>query len=132
MPEDVIDSDDVDYVMRRIRELYLKDSTVTIVLVAGCTWARKFVDWEVQASLRQPKDGKPNGLLAILLPPRQKAKLPDRVKLNVDSGYAYFYPYPTRSDTLASWIEDAFNARTSRASLIANPRERYAYNRQCP
>lgn len=33
--DDFIDSDDTDYVMRRIRELYLTDSTVTIVLVGS-------------------------------------------------------------------------------------------------
>jgi hypothetical protein len=38
--------------LRRIRQLYLLDSTVTIVLIGKCTWARKFVDWETQASLR--------------------------------------------------------------------------------
>jgi hypothetical protein len=54
MPEDIIRSNDDDYVMGRIRERFLKDSTVTIVLVGACTWARKFVDWEVQASLRRP------------------------------------------------------------------------------
>ena len=33
MEQDIIDSDNTDYVMSRIRELYLKDSTVTIVLI---------------------------------------------------------------------------------------------------
>ena len=44
--QDIIDSTDTDYVTRRIRELYLKDSTVTIVLIGKCTWARRYVDWE--------------------------------------------------------------------------------------
>ncbi len=57
MEDDIIDSDDTDYVMRRIRELYLQDSTVTVVLIGRCTWARRFVDWEVQSSLQRPKDG---------------------------------------------------------------------------
>ena len=60
MPDDVINSDDSDYVMSRIRTLYLRDSTVTIVLAGACTWARKLVDWEVQASLRQPANALPN------------------------------------------------------------------------
>ena len=33
MEEDIIESDNTDYVMRRIRELYLQDSTVTLVLI---------------------------------------------------------------------------------------------------
>src|SRR5438874_6156605 len=42
--DDFVDSTDEDYIKRRIRELYLTDSTVAIVLLGGCTWARKFVD----------------------------------------------------------------------------------------
>ncbi len=38
MPEDVINSNDTDYVMRRIRQDYIADSTVTIVLMGKCTW----------------------------------------------------------------------------------------------
>jgi len=33
MSQDIIDSTDTDYVMRRIRERYLSDSTVTIVML---------------------------------------------------------------------------------------------------
>jgi len=43
--DDFVDSTDNEYIKRRIREEYLTDSTVTIVLLGGCTWARKFVDW---------------------------------------------------------------------------------------
>ena len=39
MTDDVINSDNTDYVMQRIRQLYLQDSTVTIVLIGKCTWA---------------------------------------------------------------------------------------------
>lgn len=131
MPTEVIDSNDTDYVMRRVRALYIKDSTVTIVLVGRCTWARKFVDWEVQSSLRRPADGLPNGLIAILLDGGIRPALPDRVKRNRDSGYAKYHHYPQNSAILGDWIEDAYRARTSRARLIDNPRARFTYNRQC-
>ena len=68
MADDIIDSTDTSYVMRRIRELYLKDSTVTVVMLGKCTWARRYVDWEIQASLRNTETVNPNGLLAIKLP----------------------------------------------------------------
>jgi hypothetical protein len=42
MEQDIIDIDNTDYVMRRI-----KDSTVTIVLIGKCTWARRSIDWEI-------------------------------------------------------------------------------------
>lgn len=124
-PDDLINSGDPDYVMGEIRRRYLTDSTVTVVLVGEHTWSRKFVDWEVQSSLRQPANGRPNGLLAVLLNPNAtRGRLPGRVKLNRESGYSSFYRYPTRVSELAGWIDDAFDARVSRANLIVNPRER--------
>jgi hypothetical protein len=132
-PEDLINSSDPDYVMSQIRRRFLADSTVTLVLIGKCTWARRFVDWEVQSSLRQPANGMPNGLVAILLDPSATSgRLPDRVKQNVDSGYASFKTYPPGPSTLGSWIEEAFQARLSSTALIRNPRDHYTYNRSCP
>jgi hypothetical protein len=130
MDEDIIDSNDTDYVMRRIRELYLQDSTVTIVLIGKCTWARRFVDWEIQASLRNPSNGYPNGLVAIQLWDSYKT-LPNRVQLNVESGYAKFYKYPTSTNSLSNMVEEAWNARFDLQNLIVNPRERFSYNKTC-
>ena len=132
LPEDVINSSNTEYVLRRVRELYIQDSTVTIVLVGRCTWARRFVDWEIQASLRRPAGGHPNGLIGILLDPRTRPRLPPRLELNRDSGYARYHFYPADTATLASWIEDAYQARTVRRSKIRNPVERYHNNRRCP
>lgn len=137
MNQDIINSTDTDYVMRRIRELYLKDSTITIVLIGKCTWARRYADWEIQASLRRGETVTPNGLLGIVLPSAGKKPVPpDRLKRNLqgknsDEGYARWIWYPQRKDTLANWIDDAFQARTKRANLIVNPRDRFSYNRTC-
>ena len=130
MEDDIIDSTDTDYVMQRIRSLYLQDSTVTIVLIGKCTWARRFVDWEVQASLRNPSDGYPNGVVAIQLWDSYNT-LPDRVNSNVDSGYSKFYKYPKSSTSLENMINEAFDARFNKQDLIVNPRERFSYNRSC-
>jgi len=138
MTQDIIDSTDTDYVMRRIRELYLKDSTVTIVLIGKCTWARRYVDWEIQASLRHGETVTPNGLLGIKLPSYPRSSYPDRLNKNLKQNekqkdcYARAINYPQKKDTLAFWIEDAFRARTNRAHLIVNPRERFLYNKKCP
>jgi hypothetical protein len=124
--------------MDRIRELYLTESTVTIVLVGKCTWARKYVDWEIASTLRNDKNNKRSGLMAINLPSMGKtAKAPDRFNDNwsvedeVQTGYARYYVYPTRKDTLANWIQDAFDARTSRADLIDNSRALRERNGSC-
>lgn len=138
MEQDIIDSTDTDYVMRRIRELYFKDSTVTLLLIGKCTWARRYVDWEIQASLRHGEIVTPNGLLGIKLPRYKKSGYPNRLNLNLKQPdtqadyYARIIDYPLRKDTLANAIDDGFDARYSRAHLIANPRERFVNNRPCP
>ena len=86
MSQDIIDSTDTDYVMRRIRELFLGDSSVTIVMLGRCTWARRYVDWELQASLRHGQTVTPNGLLAIKLPSfPEGCAFPERLNDNLCS-----------------------------------------------
>ena len=136
-----INSDDDDYVMDVIRNDYLADSTVTIVLIGRCTWSRKFVDWEAYSSLRKDKRNRLNGLLAIQLPSAvgvASAALPARVDLNVvrdslnrDVGYARYHSYPTWDFELQTWIEDAFQARASRDHLIALGGPRRKINNAC-
>lgn len=137
MSDDIINSTDPKYVMSQIRKNYLKDSTVTIVLIGKCTWARRYVDWEIKTSLRQGETYTPNGLLGILLPSMgNSATPPERLKANLigdkaDEGYARWYTYPKRKDTLKNWIEDAFQARITRANLIVNSADMFKYNRTC-
>jgi hypothetical protein len=137
--DDFIDSDDTGYVMDQIRTKYLGKSTVTIVLVGKCTWARRYVDWEIYSSLRNSKHSTVNGLLAIELPSvAGKSELPARVTDNrshdangVNTGYARYVAYPTNAASLRSSIGDAFAARTSRAHLIDNTRRRRQRSASC-
>lgn len=110
--DELIDSDDDVYVMRRIREKHMSDSTVTLLFVGKNTWSRKFVDWELAASLHQgPKAGLPNGVVAILSKELTKAILPDRFADNWETGYAKFYAYPKSRTQLAKWIDEAYESR---------------------
>jgi hypothetical protein len=108
--------------------VYLTHSTVTIVLLGGCTWARKFVDWELSSSLRNDTANRRSGLLAIPLPSRDNtATLPDRVGDNWGQGdesesYACFRAYPASTARLRDDIEDAFAARTSKSDKVQQPR----------
>lgn len=133
--DDFIDSTNPEYVMSQIRQKYLKDSTVTIVLIGSCTHSRRYVDWEIKSSLRQGKDITPNGLIGILLPTKTSAYLPPRFAANWVRGeancYARYRAYPTSPEQLGGWIDDAYNARTARAPLIANSQDMMKYNAQC-
>ncbi len=133
--DDFINSTDPNYVMSRIRQTYLGDSTVTIVLMGTCTHSRRYVDWEIKTSLRQG-DYTPNGLIGILLPScGNSAHLPQRFRENWISGevncYARYRAHPTSTQQLADWIEDAYNARTSRYHLIENRSDMMKYNGKC-
>jgi hypothetical protein len=137
--DDFVDSDDTDYVMYQIREEYLTDSTVTIVMVGKCTWSRKFVDWEIYSSLRNDKNNKRSGLMAITLPSAAAyagKKLPARAADNVlgasgDEGYARWWKYPASQEGLRSCIEIAHAARAEKADLIVNTRPRRMTNASC-
>ena len=138
MPNDVvINSYDTEYVMRRIREDFLKDSTVTIVLTGRCTWARQYVDWEIQASLRHGEMTTPNGVLGIVLPSAgSNPTAPERLSWNLpgvirEQSYSRWHWYPGNDYQLSGWIEDAHDARTARDHLIENPREKFSGNKQC-
>lgn len=136
---DFIGSEDDDYVMDSIREAYLTDSTVTIVLVGNCTWSRRFIDWEIKSTLRNDKNNRRSGLLAVTLPSaasNENRRLPDRVRANVagadgDEGYARWWVYPTNKERLRAWIETAYAYRTERESLIQNGAPRKMRNGSC-
>ena len=69
-----IDSDDEDYIMRKIRKDYLSDSTVTILLIGANSaenkgWKeQKYIKRELQASLYNGKNNTRSGILGIVLP----------------------------------------------------------------
>lgn len=71
---EAIDSEDPDYVMRKIREDYLSDSTVTIFLI-GTNSAevlgaeeQQYIKRELQASLYNVEGNTRNGILGVVLP----------------------------------------------------------------
>ena len=51
-----------------IRDGFIRDATVTVVLIGPRTWQRKHVDWEIGSSLRDTSRNSRCGLLGILLP----------------------------------------------------------------
>lgn len=123
-----VDSLDVDYVMRRIRENYIAGSSCTIVLVGKDTWGRKYVDWEIKATLE-----KQHGLIGVSLPtapvtPQGTVTVPGRLHDNIQSGYALWMTWEKitgGAQACTTYIEQA-NSRDKR--LIVNTRERRLRN----
>jgi len=52
-----------DRIRQIIRDEYLRDSTVTFVLVGAQTWQRKHFDWELSSSIRNTQHNLRSGLL---------------------------------------------------------------------
>jgi hypothetical protein len=134
--DDFVDSTDTAYIMNEIRERYLSDSTVTIVMVGRCTWARRFVDWEIYSTLRTYKNYPISGLMGITLPSVANdltKQAPARLADNVDDHkkYARWWKYPNSAQDVKTCIEDAFQARSNRTDLINNTRARKERSSQC-
>ncbi len=105
----------------KIRDEYLRDTSVTVVLVGAHTWQRKHVDWEIGSSIRDTKLNPRSGLLGILLPTYQFPEpgkyesftIPPRLNHNIKSGFAKIYPWTTNPVSITKWIHDAYQRRKS-------------------
>ena len=136
----MINSNNPVYVMSRIRADYLGDSSVTVVLVGTCTHSRRYVDWELKASL-QRGDSTPNGVVAFLLPSahnhngQQYPYLPDRLADNYryldNTTYARYWFMPETEAAMRQCIETAYQSRTTLGDAIVNPNEMMKYNSTC-
>jgi hypothetical protein len=76
-----------DTLRQKIRDEYLRDSTVTVVLIGAETWKRKHVDWEIAASIRHTQYNPRSGLMGIILPTYPR----------LDPTKYYIYTIPPRS-----------------------------------
>lgn len=120
-----IDSNDEDYVMRKIREDYLSDSTVTICLIGTNSAENSFsnqsyIKRELQASLYNGKNNTRNGVLGVVLPDMTNSiylgshicskcgESHNYVKIDNDTtirefNYNYYLPNPSKE---CCWTED--------------------------
>jgi hypothetical protein len=113
-------------IYKKVREK-MRNCSVTVVLVGSRTGHRKWIDWEIWASLRSYthpydplKSFKPNGLLAIYLP-TDSHSVPDRLADNIKSGYAVCMKFESK-------VNYAYWNRTNNAYKIRNSREREESN----
>lgn len=112
-----IDSANHDYTMSVIRGEYIKGTSVTIVLCGTETWKRKYVDWEVKATL-----DKQHALLAVILPTNTGNLVPQRLYDNVQSGYAAWTNWTDSPKMLSLAIQETKTAAQN-TRLIVNRRE---------
>lgn len=140
-----IDDDNLatETIRQRIRDDFIRDATVTIVLVGPCTWQRKHVDWEIGSSLRDTKSNSRCGLLGILLPhhPDHGKKtidprlVPPRLADNCtgDEPFASIYDLPESSieSTTRRWVHRAFLRRRKEPPPV-NSRSQFRRNRSGP
>lgn len=125
-------------VRQKIRDDYIADATVTIVLIGPCTWQRKHVDWEIGSSIRQTQKNSRCGLLGVWLPNHpdhgkrnfKGLLLPPRLWDNCqgDDPYALIYdwPKPWAPARVSEWIHRAFVRR--RGIPPDNSRESFGRN----
>ena len=119
---DIIDQNQPnEAVLQRIREDHISRVSVTVVLIGRCTWKRKYVDWEIGASLRDTPTKPRCGLIGILLPNHpdfgergySRNLLPPRLvdNLNGDHSFAAVHDWSDNADTVQNRIHAAFLRR---------------------
>jgi hypothetical protein len=122
-----IDSDNVEYVMRLIREQFLTGTSCTIVLCGLETPNRKYVDWEILATLQ-----KEHALVGLKLPSlpiiNDGCAKPARLQDNIDSGYAVWGHYENAISNPAHLAALVHTARENSKRLIDNSRARKLRN----
>ena len=126
-------------VRQRIRDGYIRDATVTIVLIGPRTWQRKHVDWEIGASLRNTQTNRRCGLLGVVLPEHPSFQqrhhnprlLPPRLVDNClgEDPFALLYDWTRNAEEIRGWIHRAF-LRSRRQPDPDNSRQPFGRNRR--
>lgn len=117
--ERAVDSANPDYVIRRIRENYITGSSCTIVLCGAQTPYRKFVDWEIKATLDRQ-----HGLIGVNLPTNpmtaeSKFVVPDRLHDNIESGYAIWTNWGSFTQSVQA-VQGLIEQANSKSALLIN------------
>ena len=106
-------------IRQKIRDEYLRDSTVTVVLIGPETWKRKHIDWEIGSSIRHTEFNSRSGLLGILLPTYplysqnkyNPHTIPPRLNDNIKCEFAKIHSWSSDPIKVQNWIHEAFERR---------------------
>lgn len=126
-------------IRQKIRDDFIADTTVTVVLIGPCTWKRKHVDWEIGSSLRKTRKNPRCGLLGIWLPNHpdfgkeeyDPHLIPPRLADNCNGGdpYACLYDWSNQAWDIRRWIHRAFKRRKNTPDPN-NKRQQFRDNRK--
>ena len=119
-------------IREKIRDEYLRDSTVTILLVGADTKNRKHIDWEIYSSMYDGTRSKKSGVLVINLPSTQCGSFfaahgeeekrqiypEQRSWTNIESRREFEYRYPYLPERIVD------NLLTSEACISVVPWEK--------
>ncbi len=125
-----IDSTNAQYLDRTIRENYISGTSITIVLIGTETWKRRWVDWEIYATLEDE-----HALLGIVLPEpfhtignKGGIMVPDRFLDNHSSGYAHIIHWTNDANFLNQAIEYAIAKSKVNKRFLVNSRPKLSRN----
>lgn len=132
---DIDDRFQTETIRQKIRDEYLRDTSVTIILIGKETWKRKHIDWEISSSIRDTKLNPRSGLLGIILPSHPdyskqsftKSIIPPRLYDNVVCKYAKIYDWSENYQKIEHWIQDAYDSRY--ITIPDNSRAMFGKNR---
>ncbi|MDB5180597.1 MAG: putative cytosolic protein [Candidatus Saccharibacteria bacterium] len=126
-------SNDTEYVYRKIRENHIHGSSITIVIIGNETWKRKYVDWELNATI-----SKDHAVLGVMLPGitptlytdgTYKRLIPDRLFNNHQAGYAHLIEWPKTVNDLTVAIDTAINLSKTNSKFKDNSAPLMSRNR---
>lgn len=135
-PGDIDTDNSADYIARLIRQDFISDASVVVVLIGPKAYCRKHVDWEIAAAL-DPRSGGRSGLLGIILPNHpdfgpgkswSSPTMPLRLADNASSGYAKIYDWTTDLSSLTTYADAAFGDRLAHGDKARNGRLQMSYN----
>lgn len=119
---DISDQLQTETIRQKIRDNYLRDTSVTIVLIGTETWKRKHIDWEISSSIRQTEYNPRSGLLGIILPTHPDyyksiytpTLIPPRLYDNAkrECGFAKIYKWTEDPNLIQNWINEAYERKS--------------------
>ncbi len=108
-------------IRQQIRDNFIAEATVTVVLIGPETWKRKHVDWEISSSIKNTQKNPRCGLIGIMLPTYPHYNndentffpytIPPRLFYNHQTGFAHIYPWTENTNTIQAWINAAFERK---------------------